>query len=101
MKALNKDVTIKDESKVIKCQGIHIEVCGCKLKRPDIRVQWHPLKLPGEGLLLFAGAGGLVPERRLVTGYSLLTSKIVTLTADPRANSELAFSKSFNFAQQT
>jgi len=42
-----------------------------------------------------------VLERRLVTRYSLLTLKIVTLTADPRANSELVFSKSFNFAQQT
>jgi len=60
MKALNKDMTIKDESKVIKCQGIHIGVCGCKLKRPDIRVQWDPLKLAGEGPLLFAVAGGLV-----------------------------------------
>lgn len=49
MKTLNKDMTIKDESKVIKCQSIHIGVYGCKLKRPDIRVQWDPLKQPGEG----------------------------------------------------
>ena len=101
MKALNKDMTIRDKSKVIKCQGIHVGVCGCKLKRPDIRVQWGPLKQPGEGPLLFAVAGGLVTGRRLVTRYSLLTLKIVTLTADPRANSELVFSESLNFAQQT
>jgi hypothetical protein len=101
MKALNKDLTINDEQKVINCQGIHIEVYGCKLKRPDIRVQWDPLKLPGEGPLLFSIVGGLVPGRRLVTRYSLLTLKIVTLTADPRANFELVFSKSLNFTQQT
>jgi hypothetical protein len=101
MKALNKDMTINDEPKVINCQGIHVEVCGCKLKRPDIRVQCDPLKVPGEGPLLFAIAGGLVPGRGLVTRYSLLTLKIVALTADPRANFELVFSKRLNFAQQT